>query len=90
MVNIYYEVFQEKLPWDEYKHPLYDAEVINDLQKAAEEAEIPFELITKLIVAINENKYAAKNSKIQKEFDRLINQEWLHYENIKANLQDEN
>lgn len=90
LVNIYYEVFQEKLPWDEYKYPLYDAEVINDLQKAAEEAEIPFELITKLIVAINENKYAAKNSKIQKEFDRLINQEWLHYENIKANLQDEN
>lgn len=90
LVEIYYEVFGKRLPWDEYKKPLYDDEVIDALQKAAEEANIPFELVTKLIVSIDENKYVAKSSKVQKEFDRLLNQDWLHHDAIKAKLQDEN
>lgn len=90
LVDIYYEVYGERLPWDEYKEPLYAPDIIEDIKKAAEGADIPFELITKLIVAINNNKYVAKSSKMQKEFDRLINQEWIHHEAIKAGLDDEN
>lgn len=90
LVDIYYEVFGERLPWDEYKEPLYNDNIVNEIKEAAESADIPFELITKLIVAINTNKYVAKSSKVQKEFDKLINQEWIHYESIKSGLQDEN
>ena len=90
LVDIYYEVFAKRLPWDEYKEPLYDTEIIQEMQKAAEEADIPFELITKLIVMINSNKYVAKSNKLKKEFDKLINQEWIHYETIKDGLKDEN
>ncbi|MBP3401450.1 MAG: DNA phosphorothioation system sulfurtransferase DndC [Clostridia bacterium] len=90
LVEIYYEVYGERLPWDEYKEPLYAPDIIEDIKNAAEGADIPFELITKLIVAINNNKYVAKSSKMQKEFDRLINQEWIHHEAIKAGLDDEN
>ena len=90
LVEIYFEVFGERLSWDEYKEPLYDVEIISQLQKAADEAEIPFELITKLIVMINSNKYMAKSSKLKKEFDKLINQEWIHFESIKEGLKDEN
>ncbi len=89
LVDIYYEVFGKKLPWDEYKEPLYEDKVVEELKKGAEEADIPFELITKLIVSINANKYAAKSSKVQKEFDKLINQEWIHYETIKSGLKNE-
>lgn len=89
LVDIYYEVFGERLPWDKYKEALYSEDVIEKLQRASEEAEIPFELITKLIVSINSNKYIAKSSKMQKEFDKLINQEWIHYENVQAGLKDE-
>lgn len=89
LVDIYSEVFGSKLPWDKYKEPLYDAEIISEFQKAAEESEIPFELVTKLIVMINSNKYVAKSSKLKKEFDRLINQEWIHFENIKDGLNNE-
>lgn len=89
LVDIYYEVFGERLPWDKYKEALYSEDVIEKLQRASEEAEIPFELITKLIVSINSNKYIAKISKMQKEFDKLINQEWIHYENVQAGLKDE-
>lgn len=90
LVDIYYDVFGERLSWDEYKEPLYDLEIINQIQKAAEEAEVPFELITKLIVMINSNKYMAKSAKLKKEFDKIMNQEWVHFETIKEGLRDEN
>ena len=90
LVSIYYEVFGQHLSWDEYKEPLYDEEIIEILKKAANNADIPFELITKLIVMINSNKYVAKSSKLKKDFDRLLNQEWIHYETIKEGLKDEN
>lgn len=89
LVDIYSSIYGKKLPWDEYKEPLYAPDIINEIKKTADDADIPFELITKLIVAINSNKYVAKSTKMQKEFDRLINQEWLHYEAIKAGLEDE-
>lgn len=90
LVDIYYEVFGKKLPWDEYKEPLYNEEIVNEIKQAADDADIPFELITKLIVSINSNKYIAKSSKVQKEFDKLINQEWIHFDAIKTGLKDEN
>ena len=90
LVDIYNDVFGVPLSWDNYKHPLYDESIIEEIKKSAEDAEIPFELITKLIVSINNNKYVAKSSKLQKEFDKLINQEWIHYETLKAGLKDEN
>ena len=90
LVSIYYDVFGQHLSWDEYKEPLYDEEIINTLKEAANNADMPFELVTKLIVMINSNKYVAKSSKLKKDFDRLLNQEWIHYETIKEGLKDEN
>ena len=89
LVDLYYDVFGKRLVWDEYKEPLYDAEIIQALQAAAENSEIPFELITKLIVMINSNKFVAKSSKLKKEFDRLLSEEWIHYDAVKEGLKDE-
>ena len=89
LVEIYYEVFGERLSWDSYKEPLYDIEIIEELKKAADEAGVPFELITKLVVMINSNKYIAKSAGLKKEFDKLLNQEWIHYETIKEGLKNE-
>lgn len=89
LVDIYYEVYGERLPWDEYKEPLYDLGIIDEIRETAEKSDIPFELVTKLIVMINSNKYIAKSTKLKKEFDKLLNQEWIHYETIKDGLNDE-
>lgn len=89
LVEIYHDVFGKRLAWDEYKEPLYDVDIINSLQTAAENSEIPFELITKLIVMINSNKYIAKSSKLKKDFDKLLNQEWIHIDAVKEGLKDE-
>ena len=90
LVDIYYEVFGTRLSWDEYKDALYDKDIIEELKKASNDAEIPFELVTKLIVMIGSKKYIAKSSQLKKEFDKLLNQEWIHYETIKEGLKDEN
>lgn len=90
LVDIYFEVFGDRLSWDEYKEPLYDVEIIKEMQMAADEAKIPFELITKLIVMINSNKYIANTARLKKEFDKLLSQEWIHYETIKEGLKNEN
>ena len=89
LVDIYYDVFGKILPWDEYKEPLYDFDIIEELRNAAEKSEIPFELITKLIVMINSNKYIAKSMGLKKEFDKLLNQEWIHFESVKEGLKNE-
>ena len=89
LVDIYYEVFGERLSWDEYKEPLYDVDIISELKKAADESEIPFELITKLLVMISSSKYVAKSAGLKKEFDKLLSQEWIHYENIREGINNE-
>ena len=51
---------------------------------------IEFELISKLIIEIESNKNFTNNSMVTKAFDRIINQGWLHFENIEKGLQNEN
>ena len=33
VVEIYFDVFGEKLPWDDYKRPVYEKEVIDEIKK---------------------------------------------------------
>ena len=89
LVNIYYEVFGQKLPWDEYKEPLFDAEAIRTIENVAQQYELPTELITKIIVSVEKNKHITRNNRLQKEFDKLIQQEWIHVDIIKDGLRHE-
>lgn len=89
LVNIYYEVFGQKLPWDEYKEPLFDAEAIRTIETVAQQYELPTELITKIIVSVEKNKHITRNNRLQKEFDKLIQQEWIHVDIIKDGLRHE-
>lgn len=89
LVDTYREVYGQTLPWDKYKVPLFDDEAICEIQNVAHEYEIPVELMTKLIVSIEKNKHMTRNNKLQKEFDKIINQSWLHFDTIKGGLEDE-
>ena len=50
---------------------------------------IPVELITKLIVSVDENKHITRNNKLQKAFDQIIGQNWLHYNSIERAYDNE-
>lgn len=90
LVEIYHEVKGRKLPWDEYKTPRFDDEAIQAIEEVAAKYNIPVELITKLIVSVDTNKHITKNNKMQKAFDQIINQGWLHYEAVEGALENEN
>ena len=90
LVDIYYEVFNKKLPWDDYKRPVYDEEVIEEIKKQCKENNVEFELISKLIIEIDSNKYYTRGSAVTKAFDRIMNQGWLHFDSIEKGLKNEN
>lgn len=90
LVDIYYQVKGKKLPWDEYKTPRFDDEAIEAIERVADNYDIPVELITKLIVSVDTNKHITRNNKLQKAFDQIVGQGWLHYDSVEGVLDNEN
>lgn len=84
LVDTYYKIKGERLPWDEYRTPLYSEDAMNIINDTCKEYCIEPELLTKLVVAVEENKHYTRGNKVSKAFDRVINEGWLHHENIKA------
>lgn len=90
LVDTYYKVKGRKLPWDDYKAARFDAEAVSAINEVAEKYNIPVELITKLIVSVDTNKHITRNNKVQKAFDQIIGQGWLHYDAVEGVLDNEN
>lgn len=89
LVDTYFKVKKVKLPWDDYKSPRFDDEAITSIEDVADKYDIPVELITKLIVSVDDNKHITRNNKLQKSFDQIINQNWLHFNMIERGLDGE-
>jgi len=60
------------------------------IEEVAAKFDIPVELITKLIVSVDDNKHITRNNKLQKAFDQIISQNWLHYNSIERAFDNEN
>ena len=89
LVDLYNDIKGKKLPWDDYKVPVFSSEVIDEIKTQCDDSGIEFELISKLIVEIEANKNYTKGSRVTKAFDRIMNQGWLHYDAIKKGLKNE-
>jgi len=90
LVDIYFEVKGKRLPWDSYKVPLFEEDIIQQIQDKCKEYDLEYEMISKLMIEINNNKNYTRNTAVTKAFDRVLNQGWLHYEAIQRGLNDEN
>lgn len=89
LVELYYEITGEKLPWYDFKEPLIDNETIKLLEDLAEENEIPFDLIRNMLLETYKKKNYANQRILKDSLDRLLNQQWLHHEVIKE-IENEN
>lgn len=89
LVELYYEITGEKLPWYDYKEPLIDAETTEMLSDLAEENEIPFDLIRNMILVTYQKKNFSNQRILKDNLERLLNQQWLHHEIIKE-IENEN
>lgn len=90
LVDIYSSIKGTKLPWDEFKTPIYNDEIIAIIKEYCEQYNVPFELISKLIISIDTNKNYTNNSMVTKAFDKILNQGWLHFDNIEKGLNYDN
>ena len=89
LVDIYYEVKHTRLPWDQFKHAKYDDETVTNISALCDKYNVPFELVSKLLIAVDNTKFYTRSAVSAREVERIMNQGWLHYEKIQEGLEDE-
>lgn len=90
LVDIYYDVKKKHLPWDQYKHAKYDAETVDNINELCSKYNVPFELVSKLLIAVDNTKFFTRSAVSAKEIERIMNQGWLHYDKIQEGIEHEN
>lgn len=78
LVDIYYKKMGKRLPWDDYKKPLFDAETLKEISNLCVESNIPEDLINKLLIETNKYKHFTNKTILDKSISKLLNQKHLH------------
>lgn len=78
LVDIYYEVTGEHLPWDAYKRPLYDENTLLEIEQLAEEFDLRMDLVNRLLIETNNVKYYSNKSKLDNTIKKVLQQKHWH------------
>lgn len=78
LVNIYYKKIGKKLPWDDYKRPIFDDETLKEISNLCVESNISENLINKLLIETNKYKHFTNKTILDKSINKLLNQKHLH------------
>lgn len=89
LVEIYAEVKGQKLPWDNYRKAKYDEETIDLLHSLCAKYEVPFDLVSKLMISVDNSKFYTRSAVTAKNVQRILNEGWLHFEAIREGLNHE-
>lgn len=89
LVEIYEEVKGRKLPWDSYKKAKYDDATISIIKQLCEENNVPFDLMSKLMITVDNTKFYTRSSVSAKNVERILNEGWLHFESVQEGLNHE-
>ena len=90
LVDIYYEVKGERLPWDKFKVAKYDEPTISLMHDLCQQYDVPFDLLSKLLISVDNHKFYTRSAFASKEIDRILNEGWLHYTAINEGMNNEN
>ena len=83
LVDLYYNLTGEKLPWDSYKEALIKEDTVTDIEEMCKEFDVPSELVRNLILSVHQNKNYSNPKIMRKDLERLLNQQWLHFDILK-------
>jgi len=78
LVDIYSKIIGEKLPWDEYKKPLFDENSLNEISNLANKHNLSNHLLNKLIIETNKLKHYTNKTILDKSVSKILNQRHLH------------
>ena len=88
LVDLYYDVMHEKLPWDSYKKPLFDDDTRKAIYSLCEEQNIDTDLVSKLLIETNKYKHFTNKSILDKATNKILNQRYLHKELVEGITND--
>lgn len=89
LVNIYFEVTGKKLPWDDYKKPLFDDYTLEEISSLCDKHSLPNDLIKKLLIETNKYKHFTNKTILNKSISKLLNQRYLH-KNLIEEIENDN
>ncbi|MDZ5252126.1 DNA phosphorothioation system sulfurtransferase DndC [Clostridium sp. LIBA-8841] len=78
LVDIYYNKTGNRLPWDDYKKPIFDSSTLEQISTLCVESDIPEDLINKLLIESNKYKHFTNKTVLDKSISKLLNQKHLH------------
>ena len=90
LVEIYAEVKGTQLPWDNYRKAKYDESTIALLHILCEKYDVPFDLLSKLMISVDNSKFYTRSAVVAKNVERILNEGWLHFDAIREGLNHEN
>ncbi len=90
LVDIYAQVKGTRLPWDGYKKAKYDGDTVGLLQDLCEKYEVPFELMSKLMISVDNSKFYTRSAVSAKNVEKILNEGWLHFDAVREGLNHEN
>ncbi|EHK2348191.1 DNA phosphorothioation system sulfurtransferase DndC [Clostridium perfringens] len=78
LVEIYYNKTGNRLPWDDYKKPIFDNSTLETISNLCVETDIREDLINKLLIESNKYKHFTNKTILDKSISKLLNQKHLH------------
>lgn len=80
LVDLYYDLTGERLPWDKYKETLIPEETITQIEELCKKNDVPAELVRSMILTVHQTKNYSNPKIMRRDLEKLLNQQWLHYE----------
>lgn len=78
LTEIYLEVTGNKLPWHDFKKPLLEEIAIDKINSICEQKGISKDLLIKLLVETDKQKFFSNKSNLTKAIEKTLNQKYLH------------
>ena len=89
LVEIYSEVKGSQLPWDDYRKAKYDEKTIELLHTLCKKYDVPFDLVSKLMISVDNSKFYTRSAVVAKNVEKILNEGWLHFDAIREGLNHE-
>ena len=89
LVELYYEVTGEKLPWHDLKCPLFDGETLAQIETYAAQYQVPMDLVRDMILSAEKNKHFSNPQLLRTALDKAVTKQYLYEEQLREYI-DEN
>ena len=76
--RIYKDVKGKELSWAKYRKPILEDGIIEEMKNIVKKYEVEEDLINRLLILTNDNKFYSNKSNYRESLDKLLKQQWLH------------